>query len=231
MSDARKSGGRFSVQHRDQKGLDFWARRKAAVQAEEQDAARLAEAEAQAERDAELAERTDEDILAELELPDPDTLQDGDDFKVFLTDAVPARIRTRALRRLWRLNPVLANVDGLVDYGEDFTDASCVIENLQTAYQVGKGMTEHVLELARKAEAAAAAEDAPEPEEPLLAKTDDADAQPLGLDDAPDADAEEAPEHIPDYDFSDLGPDEDMAPPASRRMRFAFDVPHSGELG
>lgn len=208
---------------------DFWARRKAAVQAEEQEAARLAEAEVQAERDAELAERTDEDILAELELPDPDTLQDGDDFKVFLTDAVPARIRTRALRRLWRLNPVLANVDGLVDYGEDFTDAACVIENLQTAYQVGKGMTEHVLELARKAEAAAAAEDAPEPESSDLALAEN--AQPLDMHDAPDDDAQEAPEHIPDYDFSDLGPDEDMAPPASRRMRFAFDVPHSGDLG
>ncbi|SPF76082.1 hypothetical protein ALP8811_01082 [Aliiroseovarius pelagivivens] len=205
---------------------DFWARRKAAVLAEEQDAARLADAEAQQEREAELAERTDEDILAELELPDPDTLEEGDDFKVFLTDAVPARIRTRALRRLWRLNPVLANVDGLVDYGEDFTDAACVIENLQTAYQVGKGMTEHVLEMARQAEAAATAEEAPEPEEPLLASTDDEDDQPRELVDDP------APvDHVPDYTLSDPDPTEDMAPTASRRMRFAFDVPQSEAHG
>jgi len=40
----------------------------------------------------------------------------------------------------------------LLDYGEDFTDSATVIENLQTAYQVGKGMTEHVLEMVRQAE-------------------------------------------------------------------------------
>ncbi|WP_424939002.1 DUF3306 domain-containing protein [Aliiroseovarius sp. S253] len=197
---------------------DFWARRKAAVQAEEQEAARLVEVEEQAEREAELAERTDEDILAELELPDPDTLKEGDDFKVFLTDAVPARIRTRALRRLWRLNPVLANVDGLVDYGEDFNDASFIVENMQTAYQVGKGMTEHVMELARRAEEAAKADEidaveeedpAPEIQEPedeapvLVAETaTDAHALPPTFDDPEDPDA-----FVP-----------------SRRMRFVFET-------
>ncbi|NDW53850.1 DUF3306 domain-containing protein [Aliiroseovarius sp. PrR006] len=200
---------------------DFWARRKAAVLAEEQEAARLVEAEAQEVRDAELAERTDEDILAELDLPDPDTLVEGDDFKVFLSDAVPARIRTRALRRLWRLNPVLANVDGLVDYGEDFTDAACVVENLQTAYQVGKGMTEHVLELARRAEEAGAKADntdtveedpAPEMQETevevpvLLAET-----------------TEVAPAPLPTFDT----PEDPDAFVPSRRMRFAFET-HAG---
>ena len=34
--------------------------------------------------------------------------------------------------------------------------SATVIENLQTAYQVGKGMTEHVLEMVRQAEAEAA---------------------------------------------------------------------------
>ena len=144
---------------------DFWARRKAAVEAEA-DAERRAEAAAEAAlREQALEEKSDEEILTELELPDPDTLQEGDDFKVFLRDAVPARIRTRAQRRLWRLNPVLANVDGLVDYGEDFTDSARVVEGMQTAYQVGKGMTKHVEELARQAaekERAALAAKAPE---------------------------------------------------------------------
>jgi hypothetical protein len=132
-------------------GRDFWSRRQAAVAAEA-----VAEQRALAERDADLreaevAEQSDAEILAELELPEPESLVEGDDFKVFLTDQVPARIKTRALRHLWRANPVLACVDGLVDYGEDFTDAACVIEGLQTAYQVGKGMTRHVDELARQA--------------------------------------------------------------------------------
>ena len=76
----------------------------------------------------------------------------GDDFSVFMSKAVPDRIRRRALRTLWRSNPVLANVDMLVDYGDDFTDAAMAVENIQTAYQVGKGMLKHVQEMARQAE-------------------------------------------------------------------------------
>lgn len=197
---------------------DFWARRKAAVQAEALEEERLAKAEAQAEREAELAERSDEDILAELELPDPETLEEGDDFKVFLTDAVPARIRTRALRRLWRLNPVLANVDGLVDYGEDFNDASFIVENMQTAYQVGKGMTEHVLELARRAEEAAKADeiDAVEEEDPAPQIQESEDEAPV-LVAGTTADAHALP---PSFD----APEDPDAFVPSRRMRFAFET-------
>lgn len=75
----------------------------------------------------------------ELGLPDPNTLGPGDDFSAFLSGDVPKQLRNLAMRRLWRSNPVLANVDGLVDYGEDFTDAATVVANLQTAYQVGRG--------------------------------------------------------------------------------------------
>jgi hypothetical protein len=80
----------------------------------------------------------------------------GDDFSAFMSKTVPDRLRRRALRRLWLANPALANLDGLLDYGEDFTDSATVIENMQTAYQVGKGMTEHVLEMVRQAEEEAA---------------------------------------------------------------------------
>src|SRR3546814_11426370 len=44
-----------------------------------------------------------------------------------------------ALQRLWRLDPVFANLDGLLEYGEDYTDAATVAENLKTAYRVGRG--------------------------------------------------------------------------------------------
>jgi hypothetical protein len=30
-------------------------------------------------------------------------------------------------------------LDGLIDYGDDFTDAGTVVANMQTAYQVGRG--------------------------------------------------------------------------------------------
>jgi len=129
-------------------GKDFWSRRKAAVQAAEDAEQADKAAQATAEEHARLADMPDEEILDKLGLPDPDTLTDEDDFSKFLGAAVPERLRRRALRRLWALNPVLANLDGLVDYAEDYTDAATVIEGMQTVYQVGKGMFDKFAALA-----------------------------------------------------------------------------------
>ncbi len=121
----------------------FWDRRRAAVQAE-------ANAEAQAALDEQqqqaLAEKSDDDILAELGLPDPDTLTQGDDFTAFMAKAVPEHIRKRALRKLWRSNPVLACVDGLNDYDDDYLTGSYGNGAIATSYQVGKGLLAHVLD-------------------------------------------------------------------------------------
>lgn len=117
-------------------GRDFWSRRRAAVEAE-------ARAEEQLAAEAEMAKldaRPDEELLAEANLPDPDTLEAPEAVREFLQSELPQRLKTRALRKLWRMNPVLANLDGLVDYGEDYTDAATVAEKMQTVYQVGKGM-------------------------------------------------------------------------------------------
>lgn len=135
---------------------DFWSRRKARVEAEAQVSVQAQKAEEAAVLEADQAEKTDIELLEELGLPNPDSMMMGDDFSVFMSKAVPDRLRRRALRRLWLANPALANLDGLLDYGEDFTDSATVIENMQTAYQVGKGMTEHVLEMVRQAEEEAA---------------------------------------------------------------------------
>lgn len=140
----------------------FWSKRRAGVAAEAEAEQAAVDAQALAADHAALEEKTDAELLAELDLPDPDTLEMGDDFSAFMAKAVPDRIRRRALRTLWRSNPVLANVDMLVDYGEDFTDSATVVENMQTAYQVGKGMLKHVEEMARQAEAR---ENPPEPED------------------------------------------------------------------
>jgi len=121
-------------------------------EAEEREELKLEDQEA-AEKVVLPEEMTDEEICEKLELPNPDDLEEGADFKPFLSSVVPERLRRRALRRLWTLNPTLANVDGLVEYGEDFTDAATVIEGLQTTYQVGKGMLKHIEKLAEEAEA------------------------------------------------------------------------------
>ncbi len=122
---------------------DFWSRRKAAVAEEKAAAEPIVEAAPEIDEDEELS---DAELLEKYELPDPDSLEEGDDFAAFMTARVPERLRNRALRKLWLTNPTLANVDGLVDYGEDFTDAATVIENMQTVYQVGKGMIQKILE-------------------------------------------------------------------------------------
>ena len=134
---------------------DFWSRRKAAVAAEEAKDAAEVQVRARSETATELEAKTDEEILEELGLPDPTTLKLGDDFAAFLKDAVPDRIKKVALRKLWTSNPILANVDGLLDYGEDFTDAAVGAGVVETTYQVGKGMLAHVQEMARQAEEAA----------------------------------------------------------------------------
>jgi hypothetical protein len=86
------------------------------------------------------------------DLPEIEKLRAESDFTVFLQDGVPEELRRTALRHLWRLDPVFANLDGLLEYGEDYTDAVTVVENLKTAYQVGRGFIDSEEESAEVAE-------------------------------------------------------------------------------
>lgn len=130
---------------------DFWSRRKAMV-AEE-----ALEAELELPQEVPQEELSDAEILAKFDLPDPDMLKLGDDIKGFMSKAVPEHLRRRALRKLWRTNPVLACVDGLNDYDDDYTHVSG--EAVKTAYQVGKGMLYHLQEMARQADVLLASDD------------------------------------------------------------------------
>ena len=82
---------------------------------------------------------SDNEILEKLKLPDPETMKAGDDFKVFLNKTVPEHIKKRALRKLWVSNPILANLDGMNEYDDDFTLATSALEEFATNYVVGKG--------------------------------------------------------------------------------------------
>ena len=210
---------------------DFWSRRKAAVEAEQQAERDARLAELIAEEEAKLAEKTDEDYLAELDLPEPEEMESTEQVQTLLKSTVPQRLKTRALRRLWRLNPVLANVDGLVDYGEDFTDAAMVVENMATTYQVGKGMLKAIewespkpvdageIEAAEEeAEALAAAEAAEHTDEPTaaLSQTDETPEATPAL-------TAEAPAEA-DMPTAEIDTAEAPAPATPRRMRFRFDT-------
>ena len=130
-----------------------WSRRKAAVVAEAVAEERAAEDAVIAEQHESLAEKTEVEVLEELGLPDPDAMVQGDDFKAFLSKAVPEHLRKRALRTLWRSNPVLACVDGLNDYDDDYLTGSFGQGPISTTYQVGKGMLSHLLEVERQKKA------------------------------------------------------------------------------
>ena len=72
-------------------------------------------------------------------LPPVENLTADSDFTPFFQTGVPSALKKAALRKLWSSDPVLANVDGLNDYDEDFAKMG-LGKVVQTVYQVGKGM-------------------------------------------------------------------------------------------
>lgn len=81
----------------------------------------------------------EQEVLAKYALPDPDAIELGTDITGFMRKEIPEFLRRRALRALWRSNPVLAVLDGLNDYDEDYTDAAHVGSVVKTIYKVGQG--------------------------------------------------------------------------------------------
>jgi hypothetical protein len=73
------------------------------------------------------------------DLPDPETLGKDADFTRYLKDGVPEALQRRALRALWRSDPVLANLDGLNDYDEDYRQVGTVAKVVRTAWRAGRG--------------------------------------------------------------------------------------------
>lgn len=166
---------------------------------------------AEAKPEAPLAERAEGEgpqTEAEVEelvksLPDIETMTEESDFTVFLQKGIPQELKQRALRRLWRLNPIFANLDGLNDYDDDFTDAALVVKNLKTLYEVGKGMPdpkkpEEEEEEAETAEAESLEESGAETE-------DGDDSKPESRSQDETAEAEDsAPSQVEHKDFAQL---------------------------
>lgn len=199
---------------------DFWSRRKQAVEAEaEADIAREAKLEEQHALAA-LEKQSDDEVLEELGLQDPDTLESGDDFSAFMAKTVPTRLRNRALRKLWLSDPTLANLDTLVDYGEDFTDSAMAVEDIQTAYQVGKGMISHVLEMARQEEAQT---EEPVKEDEEFDSNEDVLSAKIGLADE-GAEAEPELASYSDTEISTEILDADLTFASKKRMRFVIEA-------
>jgi hypothetical protein len=154
--------------------LSRWSRRKA-------EARRPAEPESEPALAAEAVEIPAEAEPPEpeppAELPNPETLEAGSDFRVFMADGVPAALRRQALRRLWRVNPIINTLDGLDDYyvTQDFTDAATVVPDLKTVYRVGR----EVVAAVERVDGGLSQPEAEQPEapQPTPAIATDADGQ------------------------------------------------------
>lgn len=117
-----------------------WSRRKAAARSGEP---RDDVAERPADEQTSEASGEATPAVRPEDLPDIESLTATSDFKVFMRAGVPEELKTQALRKLWRLKPSLANLDGLVDYGEDLTGRTTVVAaGLRTAYRAGRGYLE-----------------------------------------------------------------------------------------
>lgn len=86
--------------------------------------------------DGDLAEPAQQDPPPDL--PEIDSLTSDSDFSQFMQDGVPEELRRLALRKLWRLMPIIP--DGLDDYDEDYSMIGIVAQKVSTLFKPGHGM-------------------------------------------------------------------------------------------
>lgn len=121
-------------------------------------AAGAAAAPAPAPAPAAAAELPDETV----ELPSIEDLTRESDFTGFMRKGVPVELKHQALRKLWRSDPVFANLDGLLEYGDDYGAAWKTGAAVRTLYRIGKGMVDSAEETAESPADAPATPDAAE---------------------------------------------------------------------
>ncbi|MEM1044850.1 MAG: DUF3306 domain-containing protein [Pseudomonadota bacterium] len=125
--------------------LTRWSRRKRGAETQDHDeASQTAEAlpadggDAQLPADPERAEELAANRAA-AEAVDLEAIDYESDLSVFFKEGVPAVLKQAALRKMWRSDPVFANLDGLNDYDQDFNVIDKVLTEFKSAWQVGRG--------------------------------------------------------------------------------------------
>lgn len=212
--------------NRKESRLSRWSKRKIAstrpseIEAGEAGTPPSVTAEQQARRAAELAANREA-----AEAVDLDELDSDSDYSVFLKEGVPELLKKRAMSVLWRSNPVFANVDGLVDYDDDFGSPDLLMKTFKSAYQAGRGYLEHQ---EREARAMAAADnevvdDAQTEDELERLDEEDLSQDPVAEDRDPDSNPDMIAAEIPDADPVETGEAEAPMPKVSLRKRLQLD--------
>jgi hypothetical protein len=134
--------------------LSRWSQRKRQIELEEKQSLLVEEQELELEdklaeapispesQQDEDKEPTPEELemqanLEAAEAIDLETLEYESDFQVFMKKGVPDVLKNAAMRKLWRSNPMLAVLDGLNDYDEDFGDKK--LNFYKSTWEVGRG--------------------------------------------------------------------------------------------
>ncbi len=139
----------------------------------------------------EVTQEEQDTIVADL--PDVESLTEESDFTAFLQEGVPRELQKLALRKLWRSNPIFANLDGLNDYDEDFTKIIPLAEGV--AEELQKLMKEN-------------SRTQPEPEETVVEADEEEGATDADVEPVPEGDVvAESPEA--EDDDHDVGDGED----------------------
>ena len=138
------------------------------------------------------AQAPEENPPAVDDLPAIDELTAESDFTAFLRAGVPEELKRQALRKLWRSDPVFANLDGLVEYGEDFGAAFRNPGPVATLFRIGRGMPGPE-DMEEQPDAAA-----PRPDQVEAAgESDSAPAKPDAVSEAPPAATNDDPSKDP----------------------------------
>lgn len=83
------------------------------------------------------------------EAVDLDEIEYGFDFSIFLKRGVPDLLRKKALQKFFNSNPVLANLDGLNDYDEDYNNPLHMV--YKSTWDVGRGFLTEAEKLLQQA--------------------------------------------------------------------------------
>lgn len=90
---------------------------------------------------------TDEQKEVVSTLPPFESLNGDSDFTPFMREGVPEIIKRKAMRILWRANPLFGFRDEMNDYDEDYNVVHKIIDSSFGSYQVGRGhLTEEELQ-------------------------------------------------------------------------------------
>ncbi len=127
--------------------LSRWSQRKLAARRGEPDDEDGAVSPVETPDEPSVAKATDGDAEVEAEapsLPPIESLDASSDYTAFMAKNVPEALKRAALRKLWTSDPVLANLDGLNNYDEDYNIVDQAITLAQTSYRPGLGYFEEI---------------------------------------------------------------------------------------